>query len=1119
MSSPQAHSEAVKPKVKFNQEIRFAVVMYGGASLAIYINGVAQELLRLVRATAPEPGGDVGDGVAHLTDAKLKGSERVYRQIGRILSRGESPADGTDATDISKGLDLPIRTRFVVDILTGTSAGGINAVYLAKALANDQNMDELKKLWVNEGDIGILINDENSYKGLEIKKQEGEPWSLLNSRRMYVKLLDALRGMDYPKRPDGDAGNLPQADNETVGTALVDDLDLYVTSTDIDGRIIQMRLADKVVSERRHRNVFHFRYRSERPEGDDLSVNDFEPEYNAFLAFAARATSAHQAAFSPVKLDDVTPVIEDYKLQDVYKPENENLRVFFRDYLLQRADEEGATVNMDQTQLADAFRSIWFNDGGSLDNKPFTFVFEELPLRQASAAVDRKLLYVEPSPEHLKWARAREKRPQIVQNAWGGLSTLPSYETIVGDLTRLLERNRLIERIRHITEDTEDDIESRYGGNWPPTLPMNELRRLRLNELISAKGTAWGGYQRLRIAQVTDDLTLLIARAAGIDEDSDEYTAIRQLVRYWRTGRYDDHDPQKEAEIGFLLDYDLQWTVRRVRFVMRKLDEISCFDKRAQKLAEQTNQPKIKITWPANQEQEEQFSRSLREIRKSLGGVLARLNAARRAFWAYGNDVVKGEQDANGNPVYLNPFRVAVYNLNITGADLRDFLALHTEAMRAEALGRYLGDPSHNDAFKSLVNDVRDRFKEEIDKSRNACRAVLREPREARQSEAEEVRQLDPAESVPYILLYYFKTFEAFDQVTFPILYSTDVGEEMDTIEVFRVSPEDAPAIINEKDEDESGKTKLKLAGTTLGHFGAFFERKFRINDIMWGRLDGAERLIAALLPTQDDLRKEFTRQAHLAIIEEEALSKLDLAWEQAKDVFVGLKDAGQGSRNDLPLYKRVEEAIGAMREAILTKRAGGDCESALSTIESEAKSLSDGSPWRSFLEAFVSEFRPFSSKFIVPRANGTDTIDAFRSWFHAQYEDGRQLTPEESRKSAVRINQVLGGMVQGYFPEEGKRDFRQKRLLWLGERIQIFIEAALQPGGDAHRKLRRRLIAAYIISLLLLVSILLLKGLWMWVALAIVFLVALIPLALTVAYNVAWHKFKNMLASFPPKL
>ena len=37
------------------EEKRLAVVMYGGVSLAIYINGVAQELFNLVKATARRP--------------------------------------------------------------------------------------------------------------------------------------------------------------------------------------------------------------------------------------------------------------------------------------------------------------------------------------------------------------------------------------------------------------------------------------------------------------------------------------------------------------------------------------------------------------------------------------------------------------------------------------------------------------------------------------------------------------------------------------------------------------------------------------------------------------------------------------------------------------------------------------------------------------------------------------------------------------------------------------------------------------------------------------------------------------------------------------------------------
>ena len=47
-----AASNQLSPAVEYKQEVRFAVVMYGGVSLAIYINGVAQEMLRWVRSTA-----------------------------------------------------------------------------------------------------------------------------------------------------------------------------------------------------------------------------------------------------------------------------------------------------------------------------------------------------------------------------------------------------------------------------------------------------------------------------------------------------------------------------------------------------------------------------------------------------------------------------------------------------------------------------------------------------------------------------------------------------------------------------------------------------------------------------------------------------------------------------------------------------------------------------------------------------------------------------------------------------------------------------------------------------------------------------------------------------------
>ena len=57
---------------------------------------------------------------------------------------------------------LPARGS--VDVISGSSAGGINGIFLAKVLANEQTIDRLRDLWVDEGDIGLLVNDSTSYR-------------------------------------------------------------------------------------------------------------------------------------------------------------------------------------------------------------------------------------------------------------------------------------------------------------------------------------------------------------------------------------------------------------------------------------------------------------------------------------------------------------------------------------------------------------------------------------------------------------------------------------------------------------------------------------------------------------------------------------------------------------------------------------------------------------------------------------------------------------------------------------------------------------------------------------------------------------------------------------------
>jgi predicted acylesterase/phospholipase RssA len=90
----------------------------------------------------------------------LRGPSKLsLRAIGGAFgctSRVAAPAEQLGAND-------PINTKFTIDIISGTSAGGINGIYLAKALATESDLSQLQELWFNEGGIDGLLNDRASY--------------------------------------------------------------------------------------------------------------------------------------------------------------------------------------------------------------------------------------------------------------------------------------------------------------------------------------------------------------------------------------------------------------------------------------------------------------------------------------------------------------------------------------------------------------------------------------------------------------------------------------------------------------------------------------------------------------------------------------------------------------------------------------------------------------------------------------------------------------------------------------------------------------------------------------------------------------------------------------------
>ena len=126
------------------KELRFALVCYGGVSLAVYMHGVTKEILKLVRASrayhafaSPTSRASGYDDVAVKRNDQTD-TERVYFDLLR---------------QIGKNLDL----RVVVDIIAGASAGGINGVILARALAHDLDIDPLRNFWLKYCDVTELM--------------------------------------------------------------------------------------------------------------------------------------------------------------------------------------------------------------------------------------------------------------------------------------------------------------------------------------------------------------------------------------------------------------------------------------------------------------------------------------------------------------------------------------------------------------------------------------------------------------------------------------------------------------------------------------------------------------------------------------------------------------------------------------------------------------------------------------------------------------------------------------------------------------------------------------------------------------------------------------------------
>jgi patatin-related protein len=227
------------------QELRLAITMSGGVSLAIWMGGVARELNLLTEASCRRP-----------------------------AAPGELPGDTAVRELYRKLLDL-VHVEVSVDVLAGTSAGGINAALLGLAAVGRCDLAGLRRFWIDCGSLTTLMRD----------PRVADPPSLLQGDGRL--LADLRAGIGAIMRPP--PGDPPPTDVFVTTTLLSAETTCF---TDDYGTVVGA--AD-------HHGLFHFTQ-------DDLCGDILGP-----LSLAGRSSASFPVAFEPsfvprgVKADNSHP--------------------------------------------------------------------------------------------------------------------------------------------------------------------------------------------------------------------------------------------------------------------------------------------------------------------------------------------------------------------------------------------------------------------------------------------------------------------------------------------------------------------------------------------------------------------------------------------------------------------------------------------------------------------------------------------------------------------------------------------------------------------------------------------------------------------------------------------
>ena len=558
------------------KELRLALVLTGGVSLVVYMHGVSKEILKLVRASK----------VFH-TQSAARDSEQTYCDLN------DDPGRETDTEEIYfellKLIAPSVDLRVMVDVIAGASAGGVNGILLGRALAHDLPLDSHRTMWLEHADILEMMEPETvarpwskiyldavipiffrrQLRAISADRETRRKLRLFarsrwfrppfSGKRYCNRLFDAFN--DMATENDGKESLLPEGH----------ELEVLVAITDFDGHDRMIQLHDPLeIAEPEHQHIVRFNYL--RQPGGDVAT-DFSHDGIAGLVFAARATSSFPGAFPPASLREVEEVLK--QRGETWASRNHFVA------------EKLAPVMAKGQDPLDAV----FIDGAIVMGKPFSAAIAAASAKPAHRDVIRRIVFIDPDPGNRK-LRERVTMPSMLRTMLAAMIEIPSHDPVGDDLARADELNRRIRLLRRVVNlarpnvsDLVDDIVV-TSENDPPTIAKIEAWRHAANETAAhASGIAYDSYFRIKMLSVMDHvekLIQLIARQAGVTLNtrllqsalSEWIERLGTTMRLSENRKSASSDVDRSEEIRMLRMLDVDFRIRRMRFTIRRLNEL-----------------------------------------------------------------------------------------------------------------------------------------------------------------------------------------------------------------------------------------------------------------------------------------------------------------------------------------------------------------------------------------------------------------------------------------------------------------------------------------------------------------------------------------------------------------